>query len=134
MNVCVEIAALPEVFAFAPEPTGGGLLEGLEELAEQNFRRLVDQQMHVLGHENVGIDAGAVALAGLFEESFRDVLCHRCGKVGRPPETAEGDEMKGLGLLEPLQTGRHEGNRTLRVSWTVYEFCGEFPLIAMMPR
>jgi hypothetical protein len=66
-NVCVEVAGLPELLDGALESPRCHLLEGLEKLTKQYIWGLVEKQMDVLEHENVGVNAGAVTRAGLFE-------------------------------------------------------------------
>ena len=73
-DVAVEVAVLPEALARAFEPARGYLFEGLEELREQDVRRLVDEEMDVLGHQNVGVDAGLVALPGLLKDGLDGLL------------------------------------------------------------
>lgn len=53
-DVAVEVAGLPELVAEALEGAGGGLLEGLDPLVEQDAWGLVDEEVDVLGHEDVG--------------------------------------------------------------------------------
>ena len=90
---------LPELLPGAFEPVGGRLFEGIEELVEGDVWGLVDEEVDVLGHEDVDVDAGLVAGTGLFEDSFDDRFGLR-GEVGEPVEATEGDEVEGLGLLE----------------------------------
>lgn len=63
-DVAVEVSGLPELVAGALEGAGCGLLEGLEELGEKDFRWLVDDEMDVLRHEDVGVDAGLMTGTG----------------------------------------------------------------------
>ena len=99
-DVAVEVAGLPELVAGAFELTGGSLLEGLDPLVEQDVRGLVDEEVNVLGHEDVGVDTGVVTGPGLFEEEFGEVLGGWVGEVGETVVTAEGEEVEGLGLVE----------------------------------
>ena len=82
-DVAVEVAGLPELVAGAFEGAGGELLEGLDPLIEQDGRGLVDEEVDVLGHEDVGVDMGVVTGSGLFEEEFGEVLGGWIGEVGR---------------------------------------------------
>src|SRR5690242_8602864 len=78
MDVCVEIALLPEPFAIALEPSRSCLLQRLQELSQQNHRRLVDEQMHVLRHQHVGIDSGFVLRSRLLQYSLESLLSSGC--------------------------------------------------------
>ena len=64
---------MPELVAEALEGGVGGLLEGLDPLVEQDARGLVEEEVDVLGHEDVRVDVGVVTGSGLFEEEFGEV-------------------------------------------------------------
>ncbi len=106
-DVAVEVAGLPELVVGALELAGGGLLEGLDPLVEQDARGLVDEEVDVLGHEDVGVDTGVVTGSGLFEEEFGEVLVGCVGKVGETVVTTEGEEVEGFGLVEASQAVGH---------------------------
>jgi hypothetical protein len=108
-DVAVKVTVLPKLLAGTSELSRRRLFEGFEELSEQDVRGLVDEQMDVFGHEDVGIDTGLVAEPGPFEDGLDDVLGFRAGEVRETVETAKGDEVEGLGLLVSLQTVGHEG-------------------------
>ena len=83
------------------------MLEGLDSLVEQDVRGLVDEEVNVLGHEDVGVDTGVVTGPGLFEEEFGEVLGGWVGEVGETVVTAEGEEVEGLGLVVSFQAVGH---------------------------
>lgn len=108
-DVAVEVAGLPELVAGSFELAGGGLFEGFEELGEQDSGWLVDDEMDVLGHEDVGVDAGLMTGTGLLEVGLDEGFGLRCGEVGETVVTTEGDEVEGLGLLVSLEAVGHLG-------------------------
>jgi hypothetical protein len=114
-DVAVEVAVLPKLLAGTSKLSGRRLFEGFEELSEQDVLGLVDEQMDVLGHEDVGIDTGFMAEPGPFEDGLDDVLGLRAGEVGETVEATEGNEVERLGLLVSLQTVGHG----CIVSWMV---------------
>ena len=61
----------------------------------------------MLGHEDVGVDPCVVTGSGLFEEEFGEVLEGWVGEVGETVVTAEGEEVKGFGLVEASQAVGH---------------------------
>lgn len=63
---------------------------------------LVDEEMDVFGHEDVGVDAGLMTGASLFEDGFERGFGFGLFEVGETVEAAEGDEVERFGLLEPL--------------------------------
>jgi hypothetical protein len=106
-DVAVEVADLPELLPIALYFSRRRLLEGFEELSQEDGRWLVDQQVDMLGHEHVGIDAGTVTGSGLFEDGFDGGFGVGIVEVGKTVVTTEGDEVERFGLLVPLETVRH---------------------------
>ena len=61
----------------------------------------------MLGHDDVAVDAEAMALSDLFQCGFEDVFCVLVREVGEAVKAAEGDEViVALGSVT-LQTCRH---------------------------
>ena len=69
-DVEVVIAGLPEGLGVGP--LGDGELEGLESFGEGFGRGFAEEEVDVLGHEDVAMDFEVVALAGLFEGLLED--------------------------------------------------------------
>jgi len=102
-------------------------------LGEQDGRRLVDEQVDVLGHEDVGVDAGLMTGTGLFEDGLEGGLGFWGCEI-----------VEGFCLLESVGGRTALGYRTLglrlsgwlfwflELSWA--EICGLAPLIAIGPR
>ena len=53
---------------------GRFLLQGLQELGDEDVGWLVHQEVDVFGHQDVGVDAGTVVGSGLLELVFDDGL------------------------------------------------------------
>jgi hypothetical protein len=122
-HVAVVVALLPEVFAIAFQASGGLLLQGFQPLCKQDGRRLVDEQMDVLRHQDVGIDPGLMPEAKLLDRRLDEVFGLRGMQERQTVEATEGEEVKRLGLLESLETGGHGDQNNPRR-----------PLIAIRPR
>jgi hypothetical protein len=83
------------------------LLEGLQELRQEDERRLVDEQVDMFRHQEVSIDAGLVTGPSLFENDLKRFLGCRRFKKRKTVEATEGNEVKGFGVLEPLEAVGH---------------------------
>jgi hypothetical protein len=71
-DVSVPVAVLPELFAVAFELAGGGLFEDLDPLVERDLWGFVDEDVDVLGHEDVSVDAGIMPSTGALEDGLDD--------------------------------------------------------------
>ena len=49
VDIAVVVTVLPELLPWPSQPPRSDLLEGFQELRQYNPRRLVDQQVHMLG-------------------------------------------------------------------------------------
>jgi hypothetical protein len=74
---------------------------------ESRARRLGHQQMDVLGHDHVTVDAQGKAKAGLLQLFQEEIASRRVAQAGLAAIAAEGDEMRLLGLLEAAESARH---------------------------
>ena len=52
-----------------------------------------EQQVYVLGHEDIAEDVELVAVAKSFEDFFEDDPCVVVVEIGEPTITTEGDEV-----------------------------------------
>jgi hypothetical protein len=78
------------------------LLDGFEELSDEDRRRLVHEQMGVLRHQDVGVDPRRMSRASLFQDGFDCFLCAGHIEQRETVKATEGDEVEGLHLLKPL--------------------------------
>jgi hypothetical protein len=53
-----------------------------------------EEEVDVLGHEDVGVEAEVVGAAGSFDDLFEDVLGLGCFEVRKTAVTTEGDEVE----------------------------------------
>ena len=78
-NAAVEIRWLPELFMMTSQFARSHLLQRLKELRQENRWRLVDEQMQMLGHQNVGVDPCLMPLARPFKDCLHCLTDARCG-------------------------------------------------------
>ncbi len=64
-----------------------------------------EEEMDVLGHEDIGVEGEVVGAAGLLDDLFEDVFWFGGGEVGETLVTTEGDEV-GVGLCSGDVQGR----------------------------
>jgi len=100
MDVAVEVALLPELLVIASQFPRGGLLERLEELRQKDRWRFVDEDVKMLGHQDVRIDPGPMPCPGLFEYGLDDVLGVGFCEEWEAMKTTERDEVESLRSLE----------------------------------
>ena len=96
------------------------LLEDLQDLGRRRERRFADQQMDVIGHEDVPDQSESIARAHLAENLHGEVSGANGSKEMPALIAAEGDEMKitlandaleTLGHMEKSEAGPPFGNR-----------------------
>jgi len=107
MDVAVKVTFLPELFSLASQFARSHLLYSLEKLGHEGHRRLVDEQMDVLGHQNVGVDPRLMACASQFQYGLECVHGARRIEQRETVKATESDEVKSFRFLEPLETVRH---------------------------
>ena len=69
--------------------------------------RFADQQVEVLGHDDVAQHHEAVGLAGLFQKPQKQVAPPRCAQPRPALVTTASDEVQMAGTVIPLETLRH---------------------------
>ena len=115
VDIEIVIALLPEMFRFADEPSRDALLERLDRVGEGAALRLAEQQMNVLGHDDVSEDAHFVSTPDTFQRGRKCLL--RFGRVEERASliTGEGNEVRTLRLVETLESPSHVGRLDGRV-------------------
>ena len=78
-NAAVEIAGLPELFTMTSQFARSHLFQRLEELRQENRWRLVDEQVHMLGHQDARVDPCLMPLARPFKDRLHCLPDARCG-------------------------------------------------------
>src|SRR6266568_5107448 len=99
-DVEIIVAVLPEVFGGADQASRNSLFQRLDDDVEGLSARFAQQQMHMLGHDNVAIDAQSVASAHALECSFENIARFGRGEIFKPLMTAESDKVALPGLLD----------------------------------
>ena len=102
-DVEVEVAGEPEVRVVADEVLGGFLFEDFEGGAKWVVEGFGEEEVDVLGHEDVAVEVEGVGLAEVFEVLLDYGLCVRGGEEGEAVVAAEGDEVELVGLLVALE-------------------------------
>lgn len=108
-DVEVVVAGLPEVLVIAFEEFGGFALEDSHRVAESLASGFGEQEVDVLGHEDVAEEVELVGESGALEDLFEDetgvVIIEERGAL----VTTEGDEVIVAAGLVALQMTGHEG-------------------------
>ena len=79
------------------------MFQHLQDDSEVAALRLAEQQVEVLGHDDVAGDVEAVPSANLFESEFEDVPGVRSGQQRGAVIATTGDEVEAVRLLESLE-------------------------------
>jgi len=107
MDVAIEVTLLPELLALSFQFARSDLLDGFEKLGKDDRWWLVDEQMNVLGHQDVGVDSCLMSCTSLFQYGLEYVLGFRRIEKWETVKATEGDEVESFCLLEPFQIVRH---------------------------
>jgi hypothetical protein len=106
-NVAVKVAFLPELLALTFQFARSDLLDGFEKPGHQDRWWLVDEQVDVLGHQDVGVDPCLMSRASQFQYGLNCVLGVRLIEKRETAKATESDEVESFCFLEPLQTVWH---------------------------
>jgi hypothetical protein len=106
-NVAVKVAFLPELLALASQFARSDLLYGFEKLGHEDRWWLVDEQMYVLGHQDVGVDPRLMSCTSRFQYGLNCLPGARRIEQRKTVKATESDEVKSFRFLEPFQTIRH---------------------------
>ena len=79
----------------------------MQSLGERRGQRFADEQVDVLGHDDVAEDFEVVASPGEFEGVEKDIPCLGRVEIRLTAITTEGDEVIVTFLLVSLQAQRH---------------------------
>ena len=115
-DVVIVIALLPEVLRACDQPSRYSLLQRFQSLGQRPALRFAEQQVDVLRHHDVAVDAQTEVASHAFQ---RRLECGSCfhGREQLPPmEAAERDKVILTGSLVALQSRRHVGRLTRTVA------------------
>jgi hypothetical protein len=107
VDVEVIVATLPE--GPLPALDSNRELERLKRLGQEDAAGFTDQQMHVLGHDNVAGDEELVPDAHGFQRALEEVPGGGCAEVRETAVTGERDEVEVVGPLNPDEAPWHGG-------------------------
>lgn len=107
VNVVVVAPMPTELHAVALQLPRCCLLQHLDELRHKDGERFIHRQMHVLGHEGLGVHSGRLPGAYGFQSRIKGFPCSCLQQKWKPAAAAERDEVRRLGALKSLQTGWH---------------------------
>lgn len=105
-DIEIIVTPLPEPAAHFGDLqfTGDNLLQHLYRNAQLPALGLAHQQVHVLGHRDVGINVKAIPAAYSLRGSLQHVTCGGRGKIRGAVITSESNVMRIPCLLESLQS------------------------------
>ena len=92
----------------AAEPPRHTLLQHLHDGRGRTFRRLADEQVDVVGHDDVAHQCKAVAVAHFAQNLHKQILRARGGKQGQSSVTAARNEMEVAQSIPAPQSLGHE--------------------------
>ncbi len=69
-NIKIVITLLPKMLRSADQPTRDSLLERLDRISELAVLRLAEQQMNVLGHDDISEHPQAVNMSDSFKRGL----------------------------------------------------------------
>jgi hypothetical protein len=96
MNIAVKVAFLLELLAQAFQFARSDLLEGFEKLSQEDGRWLVDEQMDVLRHQDVGVDPRLMPRARHFQYGLHGVFGLRRFEKRKTVKATEGDKVESF--------------------------------------
>jgi hypothetical protein len=77
-------------------------------LSQHDPRRLIDQQMNVLGHQHIRVNPRPMPRARLLQHSLARLPGDGRFKQRKTMKATESDEVQRFRLLESSQSARHE--------------------------
>lgn len=105
INIEVVVAGLPEWPLFATH--SDGQLQGLESFGKNGIPWLAEQQVDMLGHDNISGHPKVVSHTHCLKRSFEEVPRFRSAQVRLAAMATEGHKMKLAGMLISNQTLGH---------------------------
>ncbi len=95
--------------SFSPEVPRDALFQDLHHSRRRNIWRLADQEVHVLGHDDVTREFEMITIAYFSENFDKGVFGPHLGKERQAAVAAAGDEMQMLEPVAAAQSFGHEG-------------------------
>jgi hypothetical protein len=83
------------------------LLQHLHDIGRSPLGGFADEQVNVVGHDDVARERESVAVAHLAQNLHEQILRTRRGKQGQPPVAAAGDEVEVAQSVPASQSFGH---------------------------
>ncbi len=99
-DVEIVITLLPEMLGLADQAPRHALLQRLESIGEHAALGFVDQQVNMLGHDHISVNAKSETAPHTFEGELEDSLGGVGGEQRSPMITGECDEVAVTCFLE----------------------------------
>jgi hypothetical protein len=113
-NVVIKVARLPEglitglTLLFFSGLNGDFCLQQLQGIGDCSERRLVHQQVYMLGHHDIPEDTHPKTASHLFQRKEESIFhAHLC-QQWKAVETTEGQEVGLSGMVEAHESVGHE--------------------------
>ena len=106
-NVEIVISLLPEMRGLSNQPPRYALFQRLDRIGKRAAVRLAQKQMHMVGHDNVGVDTKIKAASDSLKSSLENTLCRRIAKIVSPMPTGERDKVRLSRGVKAFQPCRH---------------------------
>ena len=112
VNIEVVVSLLPKVQFVADQSSGHALLQGLDGNGERFALWFAQQQVDMIGHNNISIDAQEEGAADSFKRGFEDGSRGEIGEIRLTMPAGKCDEMRLPRIVEAPEPGRHAGQIT----------------------
>jgi hypothetical protein len=106
-DVEIVIPLLPEMRGLSNQPPRYALFQRLDRIGKRAALRLAQQQMHMVGHDNVGVDTKIKAASDPLKSSLENTPCRRTAKIMPPMPAGERDKVRLSGRVKAFQPCRH---------------------------
>jgi len=103
----IVISLVPEVPGFADQATRDPLFQRLDGYCKRLTLRFAEEQVYVLRHDHIRIDANFVATANPLKRGFEGLLSCGLNEQRAATITTEGHEVSLSGFVKTLQAPRH---------------------------
>ncbi len=107
-DIEIVVARFPKrLVCTKSKPPRDTLFQGFQRLRQRAALRFVEQQMHVLWHDDVSVDAQLIGLPDSFERGDKGCPCLLACQLRLTSKTAEREEVNLPCLLEAFQSPGH---------------------------
>ncbi len=115
-HVEIVIASLPKVLSIANQASRYTLLQGLDRLCERLPLRFADQQVHVLRHHYISVDAKGETAPYALQRGLENSPRRGRSEQGLTAVTGERYKVGLSGFVKSFQSPRHEASLAARTA------------------